>query len=124
MSEDFKLHPLLESLLSASKSYSSLAEAVEAGVSTGGWSSESVLCCAEDCLALFLQLNWTGPPVPSLQRQLEELLGEAGLQQLNTEALHMLSVDGDVSPERHSTCCEYSITSSHLVLIFYNISVQ
>ena len=117
MAEDLQLHPLLVSVLSAFKSYSSIIEgtmftcgnynahhcvlvAVEASLDSGDWSSESVLTCIEDCLAFFLQLNWTGPPVPGLQQRLEELLDGEGLQQLNNGALHGLTVDGVVSTDR------------------------
>lgn len=68
-------------------------------MSGGEWSLGCVLACAADCLAVFLQLNWTGPPALHLQGYLEEMLGVSVLEQLNCEALRVLSVDGDVSPD-------------------------
>lgn len=49
------------------------------------------------CLELFVQLNWTGPPVEGLQADLEALVGVDGVVLLNKQALRAFSSDGEVS---------------------------
>lgn len=67
------------------------------GVSSGPWCvSEVVECCAQ-CLDLFIQLNWTGPPSDGVKMALERVLGQVGLKLLNQQALMALSSDGEVS---------------------------
>lgn len=49
------------------------------------------------CLELFVQLNWTGPPIEGLHTELEALVGEDGVRMLNQQALTALGSNGEVS---------------------------
>lgn len=56
-----------------------------------------IITCAKDLMNLFVQLNWTGPPV-DIAEQLESVVGGSGfLPQLNKECLDKLTWDGEVS---------------------------
>lgn len=64
-------------------------------------SPSDVLTCSTQCLNLFVQLNWTGPPNEEMELELETLVGKDGLCTLNNTALSELSVDGEVSSKNH-----------------------
>ena len=61
-----------------------------------GGSVSDIITCAGDLINLFVQLNWTGPPV-SLDEQLASMVGgSAVLSRRNKESLDNLSWDGEV----------------------------
>lgn len=57
----------------------------------------TVVACGVHCLELFVQLNWTGPPIDGLQADLEALLSKDGAKLLNQQARGALCSDGEVS---------------------------
>ena len=66
--------------------------------------------CGSQCLELFSQLNWTGPPVVAeVESQLR--ISKEKLHQLNQKSLCALSCDGEViklaNPNGHTLtfCC-------------------
>lgn len=61
-----------------------------------------VITCAADLIDLFVQLNWTGPPV-KVDEYFESLVGgcqqctcSADLLDINKQSLQQLSWDGEV----------------------------
>lgn len=60
-------------------------------------SLDCVVTCGVHCLELFVQLNWTGPPIDGLQEDMEALLTKDGAKLLNQQARSALGSDGEVS---------------------------
>ena len=71
----------------------------EHSLSKGG-EIDDVISCAADLINLFIQLNWTGPPL-NLDEDVNLLVGRgqvtSALSELNKESLDHLSWDGEVS---------------------------
>ena len=67
------------------------------GAQISGTALSTVVSCGVDCLDLFVQLNWTGPPIDGLQADLEELLSKGGVRSLEDQARNTLGSSGEVS---------------------------